>query len=144
MPCAEEMVAPTAPIQSTLSEKYTAKFATPATARVQWDTKSQSLFLTNMRTGELRQWFVYGGRGDGGRGEGGRGEGGDGENGDGRKGGGDGKGGASNETKLIGIGRNLCRATLCDWNGDGVQDFLIGEMGKYAVAERKRRASRYF
>lgn len=35
----------------------------------------------------------------------------------------------------LGVGRNTCRITECDWNQDGLTDLLLGEIGSYGVGD---------
>jgi hypothetical protein len=36
---------------------------------------------------------------------------------------------------VVGNGRNSCRLVPCDWNNDGFQDLLVGEIGSYGVGD---------
>ena len=36
---------------------------------------------------------------------------------------------------VLATGRNICRAHLCDWDGDGKQDYLLSEIGGLSVAD---------
>ncbi|XZE52725.1 FG-GAP repeat domain-containing protein [Planctomycetaceae bacterium SH139] len=38
-------------------------------------------------------------------------------------------------SEQIGRGRHSCRLTLCDWNQDGQDDLLVGEIGSYGVGD---------
>ncbi len=38
---------------------------------------------------------------------------------------------------VVGQGNHLCRITPCDWNGDGVQDFLVAEIGSMIISDQK-------
>ncbi len=44
---------------------------------------------------------------------------------------------ASSEPKLLYPGKNLCKASRCDWNKDGVEDYLLAEMGAFPVADHQ-------
>ena len=46
--------------------------------------------------------------------------------------------GASDNPQLLAVGEYLCRANRCDWNADGVDDFLLGEMGSFSVSDHDR------
>jgi hypothetical protein len=41
-------------------------------------------------------------------------------------------------SREIGRGRNSCRLTRCDWNQDGREDLLVGEIGSYGVGDHSR------
>jgi len=111
VPRADEMEQTASPIRFALDERFQEKEKSPATAQVQWDSKSKSLFFTNMRKGELRQWSLDS----------------DMKSVDG-----------STDSKLIASGSHICRATKCDWNQDGLDDYLIGEMGSFPVADHDK------
>lgn len=38
-------------------------------------------------------------------------------------------------SEILGNGRNSCRLSRCDWNGDGQEDWLVGEIGTFGVAD---------
>ncbi len=42
---------------------------------------------------------------------------------------------AQSKPELIYKGRNTCRATPCDWNSDGREDYLVAEMGSFPVGD---------
>lgn len=39
--------------------------------------------------------------------------------------------------ELIFSGRHSCRLTPCDWNGDKIEDLLVGEIGSYGVGDHQ-------
>jgi len=41
----------------------------------------------------------------------------------------------NDELRLVTTGKNICRVTRCDWNGDGLEDLLLGEMGSFPVGD---------
>lgn len=41
-------------------------------------------------------------------------------------------------TKIIATGVNICRAHSCDWDRDGTQDFLLGELGSFPVGDHQK------
>lgn len=41
----------------------------------------------------------------------------------------------SNQLARIATGRNICRVTRCDWNSDGLEDLITGEMGSFPVGD---------
>lgn len=111
VPRADQMPIHASPVQFTLSQKFQYNEDSPATAQLQWDSKTQSLLYTNMRTGELRSCSFLPSN----------------LTKDGFK-----------ETKLIATGSHTCRVTRCDWNHDGFDDFLISEMGSFPVADHEK------
>ncbi len=106
VPVASQLPAVPAPIQFRIAQEYQAPAEIPATAHIQWDAPSRSLVYTNMRTGELLRWQREAVQPT-----------------------------SSTAAQLLAVGENLCRATRCDWNADGVDDFLLGEMGGFPVAD---------
>ena len=111
VPRADQMEQPPSPLRFVLDERYQAKVESPSTAQVQWDSATQSIFFSNMRDGELRQWSFAPEQKTS---------------------------EASPGSKLIATGSHTCRATKCDWNQDGFDDFLIGEMGSFPVGDHEK------
>ena len=82
----------------------------PATAHLVWNETTKSIFFTDMRIGWLREWKSDGASiGQG----------------------------ALGVTKNLASGTNICRVHLCDWNSDGRQDYLLGELGSFPVGDHQ-------
>ncbi len=79
----------------------------PFTAHLVWDNASKSLLHTDMLGGTLRQWTPNP----------------------------DSKAEMEGADELIGTGRSICRVHLCDWNQDGRQDYLVGDLGTFTVGD---------
>ena len=41
----------------------------------------------------------------------------------------------SQRSTVVATGKNICRAHLCDWDGDGKPDYLLSEIGGLSVAD---------
>ncbi len=80
----------------------------PAIAHVVWNVQDRSLLFTDMQHGTLHKWAR--GSAD--------------QHLDGIK-----------FAELLATGRNFCRVHVCDWNMDGIDDYLIGEMGSFPVGD---------
>ncbi len=92
----------------------------PATAHVVWNAATKSLLFTDMQVGTLRKWTPT-----------------------------DSAITRSNATttatsqslsgteELLASGRNICRVHVCDWNSDGMEDYLLGELGSFPVGDHK-------
>ena len=111
VPRADAMESPVASTHFELTDAYQAIVEAPATAQVQWVPKSKSLLFTNMRNGELHEWQAIP-RSDSDT--------------------------SPKAPKLIAAGSHICRATICDWNQDGVDDYLLGEMGSFPVGDHDK------
>ncbi|MEO8272348.1 MAG: VCBS repeat-containing protein, partial [Aureliella sp.] len=81
-----------------------------ATAQVLWDASTRSVLFTDMLNGTLRSW-------------------------------GPGPQWPSNRSdvreSLLGTGKNICRTFPFDWDQDGLQDFLVGELGSFPVGDHQ-------
>lgn len=84
--------------------------STPATAHVVWNALEKTVYFTDMRAGSLRTCR------------------------------------AGSETqplnsidheRVIWTGVHSCRVQLCDWDQDGYQDYLVGELGSFPVGDHE-------
>ncbi len=83
----------------------------PATAHLVWNSSQKSLYFTDMRAGTLREWTPPIEALF--------------------------TANSPGNDRLISTGRNICRVTLCDWNQDGIQDYLLGELGSFPVGDHE-------
>lgn len=82
----------------------------PATAHVRWSHELNTLFFTDMRKGSLSAWTPS------------------------RE---PSVGILEGKQRLITTGRNICRVHLLDWDSDGLQDYLVGELGSFPVGDHQ-------
>ncbi len=88
----------------------------PATAQVLWNPIEKSIFFTDMSAGTFRVWKPssivllenLGTHVD------------------------------TEHVKTVAIGANICRVFQCDWDRDGLQDYLIGELGTFPVGDHDK------
>ena len=40
--------------------------------------------------------------------------------------------------RIIATGAHICRVHLCDWDRDGTQDYLLGELGSFPVGDHQK------
>ena len=87
------------------------------TADIKWDNSTKSLFFSDMANGKLRSWSL------------------------------------ASETSfldrssdefvtlapesVIAKGNHLCRINECDWNQDGIRDYLVAEIGSMIISDQK-------
>lgn len=88
-----------------------ASSAAPAIAQLIWNAGEQAVYFSDMQAGTFRKWqpLPLNSAGQ-----------------------------LSPNATLLATGRNFCKATVCDWDADGTNDFLIGEMGTFQVADHHR------
>ena len=117
IPSAEEFPVVESGIQFVPSPLITADEPTSLTSHILFEEQTQSLLFSDMATGTLRRW---------------------------------------NPTSVPGIlempgtqrivldrssviaqGKNLCRINICDWNQDGCNDYLVGEIGSTIISDLK-------
>lgn len=82
----------------------------PAIAQLMWNSSEQAVYFTDMLEGTFRRWQPLPMSPEGHF--------------------------SPNDTVLA-TGRHFCKATRCDWDEDGISDFLIGEMGTFQVADHQ-------
>lgn len=82
----------------------------PATAQVVWNSSERAVYYTDMYAGTLSVWNPSSQWP---------------EPFDGNE-------------KTIANGINICRATSFDWDGDGRQDFILGELGSFPVGDHNK------
>ncbi len=109
VPPADQLPSVPAPIRFRLAEEFDFKVDSPTTANLHWEMSSRSIVYTNMQTGELIRWQCDAGPDT-----------------------------PQSKPQLLAAGEHLCRVNLCDWNADGIDDFLLGEMGSFSVADHDR------
>lgn len=81
--------------------------ALPAIAQLQWQADKGTLLLTDMSGGGLWQWQP------------------------------DPAAANVSTPQSLYRGKNICKATRCDWNSDAIDDFLIAEMGAFPVGDHQ-------
>ena len=114
---AEEFPIAASSIQFVPSPLVTADEPTSLTSHILWEEQTKSLLLSDMATGKLRRWNHLSVPGIL----------------------------AMRETEqivldsssVIANGKNLCRINVCDWNKDGFNDYLIGEIGSTIISDLK-------
>ncbi len=117
VPSAEKIPEFESRVQFVSSPLVTADEPSSLTSHILWEEQSKSLLFSDMSTGKLRRWnpdsvpnFQ--------------------------------KMSASERIVLdpstaIAQGRNLCRINVCDWNQDGRNDYLVGEIGSTIISDLK-------
>lgn len=110
VPRADSLSEPASPVKFELGPSLLTAEESPATAHLVWDKSQRSLYFTDMRVGKLYRWAP----------------------------------GEDWTTKSIRLdhgpiaqGKNTCRVHLCDWNQDGKQDYLQGELGSFPVGDHQ-------
>jgi len=87
------------------------------TADIQWDGFSQSLYFSDMANSKLRSWSIA-------------------------------KGSSIlaqspdefvtlGPDNVVAKGNHLCRMHACDWNKDGIRDYLVAEIGSMIISDQK-------
>ena len=84
--------------------------AAPAIAQLGWNPGERAVYFTDMLEGTFRRWQPMPMSS---------------------------KGHLSPDDIVLATGRHFCKATMCDWDKDGISDFLIGEMGTFQVADHQ-------
>ena len=84
--------------------------AAPAIAQLIWNAGERAVYFSDMQEGTFRKWQPLPMSSEGHL--------------------------SPNDTVLA-TGRHFCKATVCDWDEDGTNDFLIGEMGTFQVADHQ-------
>jgi hypothetical protein len=117
VPSAEKIPEFESQVQFVSSPLVTADEPSSLTSHILWEEQTKSLLFSDMSTGKLRRWnpdsipnFQ--------------------------------KMSASERMVLapsseIAQGRNLCRINICDWNQDGCNDYLVGEIGSTVISDLK-------
>jgi hypothetical protein len=110
VPRADEMTAAISPIRFEAIHGLGSVPGSSATAQVVWDASTRSVLFTDMRGGTLNSWSP-------------------------------GPHWLSDRSdvreSLLGSGHNICRTFPYDWDQDGTQDFLVGELGTFSVADHQ-------
>jgi hypothetical protein len=110
VPRADEMPSEPSPIRFVASPGLGTGEESPVTAHLVWNSQSKSVVFTDMKGGSVREWIPPA----------------------------DGLGsGNLGQQRMIARGRNSCRVHLCDWNSDGIQDYLLGELGEFPVGDHE-------
>jgi hypothetical protein len=107
VPRADEMQTAPSPVRFVPSQVVATGEVGPFTAHLVWDRVSKSLLHTDMLGGTLRRWTPKLNS----------------------------IGGLEGISELIATGRSICRVHVCDWNQDGLQDYLVGDLGTFAVGD---------
>jgi hypothetical protein len=114
---AEEFPVAESGIQFVRSPLVTADEPITLTSHVLWEEQTKSLLLSDMATGKLRRWNhlsvpgILAMK--------------------------DTESIVLDSSSVISNGKNLCRINVCDWNKDGFNDYLIGEIGSTIVSDFK-------
>jgi hypothetical protein len=110
VPRADAMKAEPTEMRFELGPSISTGTASPATAHLVWDEPRKTMYFSDMRQGTLHQW----------------------------------KPGSVlkdslqlDPPDLLVRGKNICRIHVCDWNSDGISDFLLGEMGSFPVGDHQ-------
>lgn len=108
VPRADQMAPTTAPVRFVRGSALAQADVAPFTAHLVWNPASQSILHTDMLGGTLREWKP---KPDGS------------------------KNSPEGVDTLVARGRSICRVHLCDWNADGRQDYLLGDLGRFPVGD---------
>ena len=108
VPRADQMHSTTAPVRFVPGQALAPAEVAPFTAHLVWNPASKSILHTDMLGGTLREWTP--GRNDSGN-------------------------NLEGVSTVIATGRSTCRVHLCDWNSDGRQDYLLGDLGRFPVGD---------
>ena len=111
VPRADELKQEPSPVQFQRGQGLGIADLSPATAHVVWNPIQKTVYFTDMRGSTLRAWTP--------------------------------------STQLheinfpgsyrtVAEGVNICRAHLCDWDQDGTQDYLLGELGSFPVGDHQK------
>jgi len=108
VPRADQMKSTTSPVRFVPGRALAPAKVAPFTAHLVWNPASKSILHTDMLGGTLREWTPN-------------------------------RVGSKNNPEgvdtLVATGRSICRVHLCDWNSDGRQDYLLGDLGNYPVGD---------
>jgi FG-GAP-like repeat len=108
VPRADQMPKQVAPVQFQRCNGISIGESAPATAQVLWDVPSKSIIYSDMRLGTLRAWKPTSINS---------------------------VTGSTGIDRLIYAGKHICKINICDWDQDGTQDYLLGEMGSFPVGD---------
>jgi len=111
VPRADAMKQSLSPVQFQRGKGLGIADLSPATAHVVWNPVQKAVYFTDMRGGTLRSWTP------------------------------------STQLhaihspgsdRIVAEGVNICRAHACDWDQDGMQDYLLGELGSFPVGDHQK------
>ncbi len=117
IPRAEEFEVVATSLKFAPSAMLAADAPTSLTAHILWEIDSQSLLFTDMTTGKMRRWIPS-------------------EHSDFLN-------AAASDTVMLddttvtAEGKNLCRIAVVDWNKDGTNDYILGEIGSTIISDLK-------
>ena len=117
IPRAEAFPVVASSVAFTPSAMLAADAPSSLTAHVVWEADKQAILFTDMTTGKIRRWkpessesFASAAATDT---------------------------VMLDDTSIIAEGKNLCRIGVVDWNGDGVNDYILGEIGSTIISDLK-------
>ena len=117
IPRAEEFPVVATSVEFRPSAMLAAEAPTSLTSHVIWEDDRKSILFSDMTTGKMRRWkpteenaFV--------------------------------KAEATenvllDDSSIVTEGKNICRIGVIDWNGDGVNDYILGEIGSTIISDLK-------
>ncbi len=117
IPSAEKIPAEESNIQFVASPLVTTDEETSLTSHVLWEEQTQSLLFSDMSTGKIRRWSpakipefqkLPGSKKI-----------------------------VLDTSSQISESKNACRINVCDWNKDGINDYLVGEIGSTIISDLK-------
>jgi hypothetical protein len=108
VPRADQMKSTASPVRFVPGKALAPADVAPFTAHLVWNAAAKSVLHTDMFGGTLRKWTPN------------------------RIGPEQGTAGADT---LVATGGSICRVHPCDWNADGREDYLVGDLGRFQVGD---------